>query len=41
MSLTSELIRNLPRGLVMVGSETTRPFECDGLFAYKQQPLAV
>ncbi|MDP6783935.1 MAG: FAD-binding protein, partial [Alphaproteobacteria bacterium] len=41
MSLTSELIRNLPKGLVIVGSEATRPFECDGLFAYKQQPLAV
>ena len=41
MSATSELIHNLPRGLVIVGSEVTRPFECDGLFAYKQQPLAV
>ncbi len=41
MSLTSELIRNLPKDSVMVGSEATRPFECDGLSAYKQKPLAV
>ncbi|HJP12237.1 MAG TPA: FAD-binding protein, partial [Gammaproteobacteria bacterium] len=41
MSLTSELIRNLPKGSVMVGNEATRPFECDGLSAYKQKPLAV
>ncbi|MDP6585129.1 MAG: FAD-binding protein, partial [Anaerolineales bacterium] len=25
----------------MVGNEATRPFECDGLSAYKQKPLAV
>jgi glycolate oxidase len=41
MSVIQNLLRVLPNGVVISGSESTRPFECDGLNAYKQQPLAV
>jgi glycolate oxidase len=41
MSVIKNLINTLPKGIVISGSENTRPFECDGLNAYKQQPLAV
>jgi len=41
MSILSQLKRALPKNSVISGSENTRPFECDGLSVYKQEPLAV
>ena len=41
MTTLNQLKNVLPRSSVIFGSEATRPFECDGLSAYKQQPLAV
>jgi len=41
MSILSQLKRALPKNIVISGSENTRPFECDGLSVYKQEPLAV
>jgi len=41
MSTLSQLKRALPKNIVISGSENTRPFECDGLSVYKQEPLAV
>ena len=41
MSTLSQLKRALPKNTVISGSENTRPFECDGLSIYKQEPLAV
>ena len=41
MSILSQLKRALPKNTVISGSENTRPFECDGLSIYKQEPLAV
>ena len=41
MSILSQLKRALPKNTVIFGSENTRPFECDGLRVYKQEPLAV
>ncbi len=41
MNITQELLRALPKGMVLVGDENTRPFECDGLSVYRQKPLAV
>ena len=41
MSIISQLTKSLPKGTVISGSENTRPFECDGLSVYKQEPLAV
>ena len=41
MSLKSQLSHALPKGCLIIGGERTRPFECDGLSAIKQQPLAV
>jgi len=41
MSILSQLKRVLPKNTVISGSENTRPFECDGLSVYKQEPLAV
>jgi len=41
MSTLSQLKRALPKNIVISGSENTRPFECDGLSIYKQEPLAV
>ena len=41
MSILSQLNRALPKNTVISGSENTRPFECDGLSVYKQEPLAV
>jgi len=41
MSILNQLKRALPKNTVISGSENTRPFECDGLSVYKQEPLAV
>jgi len=41
MSILSQLKRALPKNIVISGSENTRPFECDGLSVYKQEPLVV
>ncbi len=41
MSIVSELLSALPKGIILVGAENTRPFECDGISVYRQQPLAV
>lgn len=41
MSITQELLRQLPKHIVIHGSENTRPFECDALSVYRQKPLAV
>lgn len=41
MSITQALLQQLPKHLVLIGSENTRPFECDGLSVYRQKPLAV
>lgn len=41
MSIINELIKALKRDIVLVGDEAVSPFECDGLSAYKQKPLAV
>jgi glycolate oxidase len=41
MSIIQELSHILPKGIVLTGSENTRPFECDGLSVYRQKPLAV
>jgi len=41
MSTLSQLKRALPKNTVISGAENTRPFECDGLSVYKQEPLAV
>ena len=41
MSTLSQLKRALPKNTVISGTENTRPFECDGLSVYKQEPLAV
>ena len=41
MSTLSQLKRALPKNTVISGTENTRPFECDGLSIYKQEPLAV
>ena len=41
MSILSQLKRALPKNTVISGSENTRPYECDGLSVYKQEPLAV
>lgn len=41
MSVTQELLRQLPKDNVIYGDESTRPFECDALSVYRQKPLAV
>jgi len=41
MSILNQLKRALPKNTVISGTENTRPFECDGLGVYKQEPLAV
>ncbi len=41
MNITQALLRALPKGMVLLGDENTRPFECDGLSVYRQKPLAV
>ena len=41
MSLVSQLSHALPKGSFILGKESTRVFECDGLSVYKQKPLAV
>ncbi len=41
MYTLSQLKRALPKNTVISGLENTRPFECDGLSVYKQEPLAV
>jgi len=34
MSVTEQLLRALPEGIVITGDENTRPFECDGTKAF-------
>jgi glycolate oxidase len=41
MKVIDELLQKLPKDIVLVGEEKTRPFECDGLSVYRQKPLAV
>jgi len=41
MSIIQHLTRVLPKGIVITGNESTRPYECDGLSMYKKKPLAV
>ncbi|MFW5426556.1 MAG: FAD-linked oxidase C-terminal domain-containing protein [Methylophagaceae bacterium] len=41
MLITQELSRQLPKQIVLIGDEVTRPYECDGLSVYRQKPLAV
>ena len=41
VSIISQLTKSLPKNTVISGAENTRPFECDGLSVYKQEPLAV
>jgi glycolate oxidase len=39
--LLSELARNVPRPALLCEPEDLRPYECDGLAAYRRLPLAV
>src|SRR3954471_23126460 len=39
--VVARLERILPRGSVLHAGEDTRPYECDGLSAYRQQPMVV
>jgi glycolate dehydrogenase FAD-linked subunit len=39
-TIARELQRALPRGTVLVEREELKPYECDGLSAYRQTPLA-
>ena len=41
MSTITQLKKSLPKNIVLIGEENTRPFECDGLSVYKQKPMAV
>ncbi|BAS68155.1 FAD-linked oxidase C-terminal domain-containing protein [Bathymodiolus septemdierum thioautotrophic gill symbiont] len=41
MDIIQQLQHTLPKGIVITGEESTRPFECDGLSVYRQKPLAV
>lgn len=41
MSVIQQLQKQLPKNILLIGEENTRPFECDGLSAYRQKPLAV
>jgi len=41
MSVTQALLKQLPHHIVIHGSESTRPFECESLSVYRQKPLAV
>ncbi|QKQ23802.1 FAD-binding protein [Candidatus Ruthia endofausta] len=41
MEAIQQLLTQLPKGIVLMSKENTRPFECDGLSVYKQKPLAV
>ncbi len=41
MKLLSELERILPRASIITDSESKRPYECDGLSAYRQLPGVV
>lgn len=41
MTVIQQLLKKLPKGIVLTGDEAVRPFECDGLSVYKQKPLAV
>ena len=40
LALIGELRAVLPSRSVLFGEEDTRPYECDGLAAYRQLPLA-
>ncbi|MGZ5035080.1 MAG: hypothetical protein ACXWAC_17945, partial [Usitatibacter sp.] len=37
--IARELARGLPHGSVLTGSEALKPYECDGLSAYRATPL--
>ncbi|MPQ76280.1 FAD-linked oxidase C-terminal domain-containing protein [Hydrogenovibrio sp. JE_KL2] len=41
MNVVQELLHRLPRDQVIVDDEQKAPFECDGLSAYREKPLAV
>lgn len=41
MSAIQELLTSLPREQVIIDDEQKAPFECDGLSAYREKPLAV
>ena len=41
LPIVSELLKVLPKEIIITGDENTRPFECDALTAYRQKPLAV
>ncbi|PHS30093.1 MAG: FAD-binding oxidoreductase [Methylophaga sp.] len=41
MLITQDLSRQLPKQIVLIGDEVTRPYECDALSVYRQKPLAV
>ena len=41
MTVIQQLSRALPKDMLLTGDENTRAFECDGLSAYRQKPLAV
>ena len=41
MSTISQLKKSLPKNIVLIGEENTRPIECEGLSVYKQKPMAV
>jgi len=41
VDIIQQLQHTLPKGIVITGEESTRPFECDGLSVYRQKPLAV
>src|SRR4051812_34726063 len=39
--VVSRLLQALPREAVLYSEEDTRPYECDGLSAYRQLPMVV
>jgi glycolate oxidase len=39
--VVARLLRALPRECVLYSAEDTRPYECDGLTAYRQTPMVV
>ena len=40
-AFTSSLANVLPKASLLTAAEDTRPYECDGLTLYRQQPAAV
>jgi glycolate oxidase len=41
VQLAAALLQVLPPGAILSDPEDTRPYECDGLAAYRQMPLIV